>query len=206
MTFKPHEKLIYHITDITNLPAIMESGLLSDAVMAARGGHEIIGYPHIKKRRLEVLTVDCCDSKYVGEFVPFYFCPRSPMLYTINLGNTGKVAGCQTEIIHLVSSVGSALPEDRRWAFSDGNAGACHTSFYDDLASMADLDWSAINARFWQGKSHEKQAEFLVEEHFQWNRFFGIGCHNADVAQRVGAILQRSTHRPEVKVKNDWYY
>jgi hypothetical protein len=48
----PEKILIYHITDVANLPGILvENGLLSDAVMAKRST-EIIGYDHIKKRRL----------------------------------------------------------------------------------------------------------------------------------------------------------
>jgi ssDNA thymidine ADP-ribosyltransferase DarT-like protein len=37
MPLRPEERLIYHITDIENLPGIMaEGGLLSDAVMSDR--------------------------------------------------------------------------------------------------------------------------------------------------------------------------
>ncbi len=37
MALRPEERLIYHITDIENLPGIMaEGGLLSDAVMSER--------------------------------------------------------------------------------------------------------------------------------------------------------------------------
>ena len=76
MTHNPEQVLIYHITDVVNLPAIIvENGLCSDAVMAKRNP-EIIGYDHIKKRRLNEIPVPCCEWRRVGEFVPFYFCPR----------------------------------------------------------------------------------------------------------------------------------
>lgn len=38
----------------------------------------------IKRRRLEEIPVDCCSGRMVGEFVPFYFCPRSVMLFVIH--------------------------------------------------------------------------------------------------------------------------
>src|SRR5688572_18575557 len=98
---------IYHITDIENLPAILATGgLVSDVALADAGAKpEVIGYAHIKHRRMHVTQIPCCGNRFVGEFVPFYYCPRSPMLYTINRGNTGRPAGCQRTIVHLVSTV-----------------------------------------------------------------------------------------------------
>ncbi len=35
----------------------------------------------IKRRRVEELEVDCHPGTKVGDYVPFYFCPRSVMLF-----------------------------------------------------------------------------------------------------------------------------
>ena len=79
MSQAPENICIYHITDVANLTCILaDGGLHSDAVMVKRNP-EIIGYDHIKKRRLKEIPVPCCEWRRVGEFVPFYFCPRSPM-------------------------------------------------------------------------------------------------------------------------------
>ena len=100
MPHDPEKVLIYHITDVANLQGILtDNGLWSDAVMVKRNP-EIIGYDHIKKRRLKEIHVPCCQRRYVGEFVPFYFCPRSPMLFTINIGKTGRPPGCQRTILY----------------------------------------------------------------------------------------------------------
>src|SRR3954454_4968439 len=51
MPFRPEDRLIYHITDIANLPGILgEGGLLSDAVMSKRDP-TVIGHNHIKDCR-----------------------------------------------------------------------------------------------------------------------------------------------------------
>lgn len=87
MQVNPEEILIYHITDVANLSGILTAGgLHSDAVMALKHPEVVIGYDHIKLRRLRELTVPCCGDRHVGEFVPFYFCPRSPMLLAVNNG------------------------------------------------------------------------------------------------------------------------
>lgn len=93
MALRPAQILIYHITDLENLPGILnDGGLYSDAVIVQKDA-TVIGYNHIKARRLTQITVPCSNNRFVGEFVPFYFCPRSPMLFTINQGNTGRPRG-----------------------------------------------------------------------------------------------------------------
>ncbi len=55
MSHAPEKTLIYHITDVENLPSILaENGLHSDAVMVKRSPEVIVGYDHIKKRRLKL--------------------------------------------------------------------------------------------------------------------------------------------------------
>ncbi len=80
MSLRPENVLIYHITDVANLPGILaEGGLHSDVAMAQRNP-TVIGYTHIKERRMKQIRVGCCGGRFVGEFVAFYYCPRSPML------------------------------------------------------------------------------------------------------------------------------
>lgn len=202
----PEEIPIYHITDIANLRDIVAGdGLRSDVAMAAFAP-EVIGYDHIKKRRATEIRVGCCENRFVGEFVPFYYCPRSPMLYTINRGNTGRPAGCQRTILHLVSTVGIAINGATDWAISDGNAGAYHSLFCKDLKELARLDWQAIRATQWRSKTHQKAAEFLVADFFPWRGIQKIGCYNEKIAEQVRDILDGLGHQPRVAVEPFWYY
>ena len=197
---------VYHITPLENLPGILAAGgLKSDAAMIATG-HTVIGYTHIKERRLKEIQVPCCGNRYVGEFVPFYFCPRSPMLFTINKGNTGLPAGCQSRIIHLETTVGVVVDSGRAWAVADGNAGARHASFSAEEASIKALDWNAIRATDWRGKQHQKQAELLVADSFEWKDFVRIGCYDPEVAAEVRTLIQGQSHQPVVESKPAWYY
>lgn len=206
MAAQPLQTSIYHITDVENLSTILsDNGLHSDAVMAQRNP-TVIGYTHIKERRLKEIRVPCCNSRFVGEFVPFYFCPRSPMLFTINQGNTGRPVGCQTTIIHFVSNVAAAISLGQAWAISDGNAGARYTDYDSNLNALGGLDWSAIRARDWRGRTHEKSAEFLVADFFPWTCVQQIGCHNSKVAQQVEVLIQNHSHQPSVDVQPTWYY
>lgn len=197
---------IYHITDLANLRGIVEAGgLRSDVAMAAHHP-EVIGYGHIKARRATEIRVGCCGDRFVGEFVPFYYCPRSPMLFAINRGNTGRPAGCQRTILHLVSTVEAALTTAEDWAISDGNGGAYHSLFCKDLNELRNLDWKAIRATQWQGMTHQKMAEFLVADFFPWNAVQRIGCENRETALAVNEILDGTGHCPVVSVERSWYY
>jgi len=198
--------LIYHITHVEFLPSILkDGGLHSDAVIAQRD-QRLIGYSEIKKRRLNEIHVPCCGFHYVGDFVPFYFCPRSPMLFTINKGNTGHPPGCQRSVLHLVSTMADGLATGKPWAISSGNAGAYHTTFESKIEALDALDWDAIRATQWQGKQHQKMAEFLVRDFFPWNAIKQIGCFNSAVTTRVEEMLKQVKHRPTAEVKSSWYY
>ncbi len=202
-------KWVYHITDVSNLRSIIgTTGLLSDARMQGVST-TVIGHSHIKERRLLVAQVDCfSDRPFVGEFVPFYYCYRSVMLYTVNIGASGRPAGSQKSVVHLVSNTGALIALGWQWAISDGNAGASHTSFYSDTAAFDQLNWESIQATYWQGKQHQKCAEFLVKDFVPWTAISHVGCYDAQVAAQVEAILDAAAvaHRPQVLVKRDWYY
>lgn len=78
MNAMPTQPRIYHITHVDNLLSIIqEGGLWSDAKMIERGGPAAaIGMSSIKERRFQ-LPVKCHPGDCVGDYVPFYFCPRS---------------------------------------------------------------------------------------------------------------------------------
>jgi hypothetical protein len=206
MALDPAKVQIYHITDVDNLPGILaDGGLYSDKAMADRAVVPI-GYAHIKERRMKKTQVPCCGNRFVGEFVPFYYCPRSPMLFAVNKGLTQRTPGCQRSIVHLVSTVHSAIRLERAWAISDVNAGSDYPNFFSELDALDRLQWSAIRARQWSGIQSQKAAEFLVADFFPWEGFEHIGCHNAQVKAQVEGLLLGRAHRPVVTVREDWYY
>ena len=209
MLHDPAKTPIYHITHVANLPDIIAAdGLHSDAIMATRKP-KVIGYEHIKARRLKVNRVTCCANRFVGEFVPFYYCPRSPMLFTINKGSTGLPAGCQKDIVHLVSNVAVAIALGQPWAICKINAAAGYvdaSSFSTDVTALDELNWNAIRATYWSEVVTQKSAEFLVADSFPWSAIQGIVCQNSVTAAKVGAILTGAKHQPPIEVKTGWYY
>src|SRR6266508_1137519 len=85
----PVQPKIYHITHVNNLPGILQwDRLWSDAKRIELGLEcDIVGISEIKRRRLEELDVKCHPGTKVGEYVPFYWAPRSVMLYLLHMAN-----------------------------------------------------------------------------------------------------------------------
>ena len=215
MTPPPAQPKIYHISHVANLPSILEAGgLWSDSVMPARGGPTAsIGMGSIKQRRLG-LAVKCHAGDRVGDYVPFYFCPRSIMLYVINQANHPELTfrGRQGPIIHLEADLREAVEwaksEDRRWAFTLSNAGAAYTEFRDDTDRLGEINWDAVQARDFRTEAVKegKQSEFLVREFFPWTLVRRIGVHSPAIHTQVLRAMTGAAHKPPVEVLPDWYY
>lgn len=177
-----------------------------------QGGGTVIGIEGIKQRRLEELTLTSHPELYVGQCVPFYFCPRSVMLYLIHRGNHPNLVyrDGQTPIVHLEAdlrqTVAWADAQERRWAFTSSNAGSFHFDDYSDLAQLDVLDWDAIEADDWQGRRDGKQAEFLIEQSFPWQLISRIGVRSNGVRDQVLEALEVAECRPPVEILRNWYY
>lgn len=209
MPIDPRRTPIYHITHIDNLPSILRAGgLHSDATLQLVGSvNNQIGYSNIKQRRMTEYRIACCGNRFVGEFVPFYFCPRSPMLYTVNRGNTGRPQGCQTEILHLVSDVWTGMSLGRVWAVSDGNAGSAYTEFTNSANALDAVNWPIVHSNDWGGsRMHAKASEFLVSDFYPISAITVIGCYNERTAQATRAILMQHGANIPVNVASNWYY
>lgn len=211
----PDRPKVYHITHIDNLQHIVDGMLWSDADRIRRTlSCQIVGMGEIKRRRLEELEVTCHPGTRVGEYVPFYFCPRSVMLYLLHQGNHPQLAyrGGQRPIVHLEADLYASIQwaniHGRRWAFTNGNAGTRYTPFFDDLGRLNDLDWISIASNDWRDAivKDRKQAEFLVEEHLPWQCIERIGVLDEDMALRVSVVLANAAHRPSILVAPNWYY
>jgi hypothetical protein len=212
----PANPTIYHITHVDNLAGIVEAGCTwSDAKRIRLGlESEIVGMSSIKRRRLEELQVNCHPGTKVGEYVPFYFCPRSIMLYILHMANHPDLSyrGGQRPIVHLQARfrrvAAWADANDVPWAFSDRNAGAYLANFFNDPSKLIQVDWEAVNATDFRPMAirEGKQAEFLVYEAFPWELVERIGVVDGRVAQRVTDAVGKAEHRPLVRVEPGWYY
>jgi len=210
----PANPKLYHIVHIDRLASIITTGgLLSDAQMVAQANAgSMIGMGHIKQRRLQELTLTTHPGLYVGQCVPFYFCPRSIMLFIIHQANNPYLAykGGQGPIVHLQTDLNAVVAwanqQQRCWAFTLSNAGSYYFEDRNDLSCLNELDWPAIRTDRWKECQEGKQAEFLLEQEFPWHLIEAIGVLSRPVYQQVMDVLQATPSRPTVALKPEWYY
>ncbi len=210
----PAQPKIYHIVHIDRLASIIAAGeLWCDAqIVAQNPGGSTIGMSRIKQRRLYELFLNSHPALHVGDCVPFYFCPRSIMLYLIYQANHPELPyrGGQEPIVHLQAdlqaSVAWAQKRKRRWAFTLSNAGSYYFEDRCNLAQLTELDWSAIQSNQWHSCKEGKQAEFLMEANFPWNLIEHIGVFSQPIYQQTMNILQISVYRPPITISREWYY
>lgn len=212
---------IHHITHIGNLPRILvEGGLVCDAAVAQhRLCTQVIAYDSIKQRRAvrpvqKLLFGNVAAGGVVADYVPFYFCNRSPMLAAIHKGLVPGYDGGQSEVIYLVSSAEAVAASGLVWCFTDGHAVEGMTEFFDDLTDLPRVDWEAVGTWKWGGRwllnnpdvKRRKQAEFLVHQRFPWELVQRITVFDRAMAGRVTDTLASTAHRPGVTVEANWYY
>ena len=209
----PLNPKIYHIVHVDRLPSIIENGQLwCDAEMVQRGGTgTAIGMNKIKQRRL-TKTLNSHPNLHVGDCVPFYFCPRSVMLYVIYRANHPELSyrGGQDPIVHLEAdlrqTVAWAKENGLRWAFSLSNAGSVYFEDRCDLAKLNEINWNAVQAKDWRQNKEAKQAEFLIEQRFPWELVSRIGVQSQQIYSKASVARETAAHKPLVEIKREWYY
>jgi hypothetical protein len=123
---------LYHITHVRNLAVIATAdGLWCDRLRPVNApGAVSIAHQHIKDRRA-ARRVPIGAGGTLADYVPFYFAPRSPMLFTINRGNVEGYTEGQKPVVHLVTNVEAATALGRAWVFTDGHAEMFLSEFFD---------------------------------------------------------------------------
>jgi len=206
--------MVYHIAHVDRLPSIVADQCLwcDREVLRRAPPGTTIGMSSIKKRRLDELRLSSHPALRVGDCVPFYFCPRSVMLYLIYQRNHPELGyrGGQGPIIHFEAGLHTVVDwaerEGRRWAFTLSNAGSYYFEDRCDLAHLNEVDWNAVKATDWRRCKDGKQAEFLLELSFPWHLVERIGVHSRTTYQLAANALPRNSHRPAVEILSNWYY
>lgn len=171
-----------------------------------------IAHNHIKERRAR-RAVTKASGGTLSDYVPFYFAPRSPMLYSLGGGFVEGYAEGENPIVHLVTSAEAVSAAGLPFTFTDGHAELAVSGFFDNLDDLATkVDWQVMKSTSWGDTSEEpdrkrkRQAEFLVHHSAPWTLVQNIGVKTQATKMEIEEMLGAGTHRPTVTVKRNWYY
>jgi hypothetical protein len=162
-------KPIYHITHINNLPSIIQhDGLFCDTLTSNYCLTPLgIAHQHIKQRRAG-REVPVAAGGTLADYVPFYFAPRSPMLYAIHKHQVTGYNEGQHDILHLVVTIQRVARSGLSFAFTDGHADVKMSRFFDHLSNLDQIDWAIMPEKYWNDtqqdtdRKRRRQAEFLI--------------------------------------------
>lgn len=204
---------IVHVTSLANLASIWDEGrLLAQSRIPDEAAIDELGSPEIKTQRRSRL-VRCSMGGVVADYVPFYFCAKSPMLYFAHTGNPlSPFKMGQRELAHLVSHVDIIAEMGASFVITDRNAALSYARQSDDLNELdALVDWTLQNQTYWNNTPDEpdrmerRMAEFLVYQECRVAAIQEIVVIDAEAQSRVLGILNGYDH-PQVRVNRNWYY
>lgn len=186
-----------HFTHIENLAAIVRDGLLADTVVRASASSPAveIGNNGIKESR-RLRRVPLPPGGVVGDYAPFYFAPRSPMMYAIEAGNVPTYSGGCDRIIYLVTTVERLVGIGLNLVFTDRNAVLTVAEYAADLDRLDSLvDWPLMKATYWNNtreapdRRERRMAECLVHRRVPWEGFAEIVTKNRACEHQAREVL-----------------
>lgn len=128
------------MTHIENIPHILKHGITHETSPKANPDYKTIGdCSLISFRKTKKVLVtngkydnDNFEEIILGEYIPFYFGTRTPMLYVVQKG--GNFVSRPTpsfKVVYCVSSVQKIIDHNLAFYFSNGHATDRYTEFYN---------------------------------------------------------------------------
>ncbi|MBO0934329.1 type II toxin-antitoxin system toxin DNA ADP-ribosyl transferase DarT [Fibrella aquatilis] len=204
-----HKVFLYRMMHIENIAHVFVHGLTHrnsthrNPVFIPIGDGQLIG-----KRADYLLS----DQTRLGDYTPFYFGPRMPMLYVIQHGFSGVTAVSPEKIVYCISSVGDVTAcESVSFLFTDGHAfnglSSCFTA--DRINEVNQLiDWKAIRSKYWQDENdldlkRRMEAEFLLMGDLPASAIRGYVVYNLAAAT---TLVELGIAPEKVIVKPEYYF
>lgn len=205
---------VYHITAIENLPLILSCGGLRCVSELRNDGtaYADIAHGHLQDRRATT-RVPCGSGGLLHDYVPFYFAPRSPMLYAIHMGNVAGCSKAQKDVAYLITSAELVRDNCDGFAFTDGHGIMRTTTFFDDLRHLkARIDWKIMEAKYWRDTNEDpdrkrrRQAEFLAFRFVPWSIIDSVAAMRPAEVVTIRKIMYEAGHKTPVEWRPAWYY
>lgn len=207
----PERALIFRIVHRNNVPWILENGMhcrnsnVLDPAYVSIGNRELID----KRNRH---PVPCPPGGTLGDYVPFYFTPFSPMLLNIKTGWGGIEKRSNSEIVIFVSSLEKLREHGLTFVFTDRHAYLEAARFFSDASHLSELDWDLLQRRDFKrdpedpGKFERYQAEALVYGALPCPCLLGIACYDDIARAEIAQLAADLKLDLKVVARRGWYF
>lgn len=214
MPFDLTKIYLFRIMHINNLEHVLTHGISTRNHSFADADYINIGDSGLIAQRNDYPVKINPPNGFLGEYVPFYFGPLSPMLLNIKTGYRGITKRPQEEIVYICCRLTGIIENCRQWCFTDGHAKTAITEFYNNIDFLSEIDWEMVKERYWSpteddfDRMRRKQAEFLVKGHVPVNCINLIITLNDQRKAQIEEILERLNLKIQIFVdhKYKFYY
>ncbi len=182
-------KYAFRITHINNISHIAKCGIVKASSPLHDKNFQPIGDSQVIKLRKSKVV----KGYHIGDYIPFYFGPRSPMLYVIQHGYNGVQRVEPEEIVYCVIKLDDLITDGIECIFTDGHVLNILTSFYtkdklvniDSIVNYDDVYSSQWNLEKDRDLKRRKEAELLIRDDLPAKYIKGYVVYNEKAKQTL---------------------
>lgn len=200
---------LYRMTHIQNVAHILKYGITHQGSLYRNPNYVSIGDSSIIGKRD---TFEMPNGKMLGDYIPFYFGPRMPMLYVIQHGYNIVTSVAPRDIVYCVTSVATICHYVEEFCFTDGHAVNSFTTFYfsdrlKDIHKIIDMD--AVKCKYWIDDNdldlkRRKESEFLAGNDVPPPAILGFAVYNRQAKLMLADLPGISEKK--IIVKPEYYF
>lgn len=200
-------KYAFRITHIDNIPHILKNGLVKADSPLHDDNYVPIGDPQIIGLRGDMEV----KGYRIGDYIPFYLGPRSPMLYVIQHGYNGVQRVEPDKIVYCVIRLDDLINNNIDCIFTDGHAVSFLSSFYpkDKLSLINEIvKYDDVYSSQWNSDEdldlkRRKEAELLIKNDLPAQFLRGFVVYN-NRAKEV--LIEKGVAENMIAVMPSYYF
>ena len=180
----------FRLVHIKNIPHVLEAGFVLPTSQKASSNYIPIGDSIVIDKR-NTLTNN--GNLNLRQYIPFYFGPRSPMLYVIQKGYNGVTRYHPSELVYCIVRLSDIRSQNIDCVFTDGHAFSAITKYYskDDLDRIDEIvNREDVYAQFWNVEDdldlkRRKEAELLIKTELPAKYIKGFVVYDEEARQQL---------------------
>lgn len=199
---------LFRMLHIDNISHVLQYGITKIDSVNANQNYIAIGNRSLICNRNSFNTP---NGKTLGNYIPFYFWFKMPMLYVVQKGFNGVQPTCAENIVFCITSAAQIIDYEIDYIFTDGHAVDSLSSFYfpKDILNIEEIiDLKAIKDQYWidpkdLDKKRRKEAEFLVNGDIPELAIVYYIVYNQSAKNK---LLQLGILENKILIKSQYYF
>jgi len=193
---------------IDNVPHILKYGITHASSLNYNKQYVPIGDGSLINSRAGFVIP---NGKKIGNYIPFYFGGRMPMLYVIQRGFNNVTAVNPQNIIYCVLTVKKVIENNLEFVFTNGHAVDRLSEFFElkDVPLIGDIvDFNAVKEQYWNNENdldlkRRKEAEFLIGCDIPVSTIAGYIVYDETTSIK---LMQMGADKDKITVRTDFYF